>query len=194
MPCLQADRPTLLLLQFVRVLVREQEFPVELFLAGGSAAHLLQVPRCRFPWLLWSEAEVPCSLCGDRRGHPGMSQPVSSPSAAPAVTGAQTKTRCHCRLLQHGRKRPGVNKNREMWQQAVVAHTIQRDKGKLARDLPLPRTALLPSVTRENAEQSRENDPGNPPGTYSLTSGSKITFIQRTVNFGKALPEWGKED
>lgn len=80
-----------------------------------------------------------------------------------------------------------------MCQQAGLAHTIQRDKGKLAQDLPLASTALLSSFTQQNAQQARTEQGKCSKCPYSQTSGSKIIFIQRTVNFGKALPKWGKK-
>lgn len=130
----------------------------------------------------------------------------TGPACAPCpessrLPGAETKTPGCSSLLQQGRRRAGVNRQMDgCASSAALADIIQRDKAELAQDI-YPWQALLsyPQLQRKmqcpqnRPEQSRENGPSTPSGTYSLISGSKTVFTQRTVNFGKVLPVWAKK-
>lgn len=72
-------------------------------------------------------------------------------------------------------------------------------KQRLLRIYPWQALLSYPQLHRKmqspqnRPEQSRENGLSTPLGTCSQISGSKIMFIQRTVNLGKALPKEGEK-
>lgn len=203
-PC--TDHSNLLPLQawLVGVPVWKQKFPAELFPARkGSAARLLQMPQCTLPRLPGARLRGPGHSLGTGRDTQGWPQ-----SVLPLVCSlqrAQPRGRSRSKdtwLLQcaaAGQETTGVHEQMDV--PAVLHwHTSSKEmKQSLLRIYPWQALLLYPQLHRKmqspqnRPEQSRENGLSTPSGTHSLISGSKIMFIQGTVNFGKVLPMWAKK-